>query len=114
MSLRRAWDYMNENDIQTLAVVDEDRHLNGLLTLSDIARFYMEDQDANALAEAKTSYRNLVDVLTARSSTASSSSRSSRAASLLRRRTRMFSRTTSRRTTWSSSAIAMRASAPSK
>ena len=63
MSLRRAWDYMNENDIQTLAVVDEDRHLNGLLTLSDIARFYMEDQDANALAEAKTSYRNLVDVL---------------------------------------------------
>ena len=63
MSLRRAWDYMNENDIQTLAVVDEDRHLKGLLTLSDIARFYMEDQDANALAEAKTSYRNLVDVL---------------------------------------------------
>ena len=54
---------MNEKDIQTLAVVDEDRHLKGLLTLSDIARFYMEDQDANALAEAKTSYRNLVDVL---------------------------------------------------
>ena len=54
---------MNENDIQTLAVVDEDRHLKGLLTLGDIARFYIEDQDANALAEAKTSYRNLVDVL---------------------------------------------------
>ena len=32
LSLRRAWDYMNENDIQTLAVVDEDRHLKGLLT----------------------------------------------------------------------------------
>ena len=54
---------MNENDIQTLAVVDEERHLKGLLTLSDIARFYMEDKDANALAEAGTSYRNLVDVL---------------------------------------------------
>ena len=52
MSLHRAWNYMNENDIQTLAVVDEDRHLKGLLTLSDIARFYMEDKDANALAEA--------------------------------------------------------------
>ena len=63
MSLHRAWNYMNENDIQTLAVVDEDRHLKGLLTLSDIARFYMEDKDANALAEAGTSYRNLVDVL---------------------------------------------------
>ena len=63
LSLHRAWNYMNENDIQTLAVVDEDRHLKGLLTLSDIARFYMEDKDANALAEAGTSYRNLVDVL---------------------------------------------------
>ena len=63
MSLHRAWNYMNENDIQTLAVVDEERHLKGLLTLSDIARFYMEDKDANALAEAGTSYRNLVDVL---------------------------------------------------
>ena len=38
-SLHRAWDYMNENDIQTLAVVDEDRRLKGLLTLGDIARF---------------------------------------------------------------------------
>ena len=34
---------MNENDIQTLAVVDEDRRLKGLLTLGDIARFYIED-----------------------------------------------------------------------
>ncbi len=63
MSLHRAWDYMNANDIQTLAVVDEDGYLKGILTLSDIARFYMEDKDANALAEASTSYRNLVDVL---------------------------------------------------
>ena len=29
---------LNENDIQTLAVVDEDRRLKGLLTLGDIAR----------------------------------------------------------------------------
>ena len=46
---------MNENEIQTLVVVDEDRRLKGLLTLGDIARFYIEDQDANALAGAKTS-----------------------------------------------------------
>lgn len=63
MSLRRAWQYMNEHSIQTIPVVDENNYLLGLLTLSDIARFYMEDQDANALAEARTSYRNLVDVL---------------------------------------------------
>lgn len=62
-SLRRAWKYMNENNIQTIPVVDEDNYLQGILTLSDIARFYMEDLDADALAEAHTSYRNLVDVL---------------------------------------------------
>lgn len=63
LSLRRAWQYMSENNIHTIPVVDGERNLEGLLTFSDIARFYMEDQDANALAAARTSYRNLVDVL---------------------------------------------------
>lgn len=63
MSLRRAWKYMSENNIHTIPVVDEENYLRGILTFSDIARFYMEDQDADALAEAHTSYRNLVDVL---------------------------------------------------
>lgn len=63
MSLRRTWQYMSENDIQTAPVLDAKGHLQGLLTFSDISRFYMEDQDANALAESHTSYRNLVDVL---------------------------------------------------
>lgn len=63
MSLRRAWEYMSEKDIQTISVVDENNYIQGILTFSDIARFYMEDQGADALAEAKTSYRNLVDVL---------------------------------------------------
>lgn len=63
LSLRRAWKYMSEQNIQTIPVVDENNYLEGILTLSDIARFYMEDQDADALAAANTSYRNLVDVL---------------------------------------------------
>ena len=62
-SLRRAWLYMSENGIHTLPVVDEENHLLGLLTYTDIARYYMEDQDAEALSAAHTSYRNLVDVL---------------------------------------------------
>ena len=115
MSLRRAWDYMNEKDIQTLAVVDEDRHLKGLLTLSDIARFYMEDQDANALAEAKTSYRNLVDVLDGTLVNGELEQPFEQGRVVVAAANPDVSRTTSRRTTWSSSAIAMRAScAPSK
>ncbi|MBR3866868.1 MAG: putative manganese-dependent inorganic diphosphatase [Butyricicoccus sp.] len=62
-SLRRAWLYMSENSIHTLPVVDDENHLLGLLTFTDIARFYMEDQGAEAISEAHTSYRNLVDVL---------------------------------------------------
>ena len=63
ISLKRAWEYMRDNDIQTVPVVGEQGQLKGILTLGDVARFYMEDQDANALAEAKTSYRNIVDTL---------------------------------------------------
>ena len=53
MSLHRAWDYMNENDIQTLAVVDEDRRLKGLLTLGDICLLYtslLNDDDRAVFA----------------------------------------------------------------
>ena len=50
LSLRRAWEYMRDNDIRTVPVVTPQGQLKGILTLGDIARFYMEDQDANALA----------------------------------------------------------------
>ncbi len=63
LSLRRAWEYMRDNDIQTVPVVTPQGQLKGILTLGDIARFYMEDQDANALAEAGTRYSNIVDTL---------------------------------------------------
>ena len=63
LSLKRAWEYMRDNDIKTVPVVTPQGQLKGILTLGDIARFYMEDQDANALAEAGTRYRNIVDTL---------------------------------------------------
>ncbi len=52
LSLKRAWEYMRDNDIQTVPVVTSQGQLRGILTFGDVARFYMEDQDANALAEA--------------------------------------------------------------
>ena len=63
LSLKRAWEYMRDNDVKTVPVVTPQGQLKGILTLGDIARFYMEDQDANALAEAGTRYRNIVDTL---------------------------------------------------
>ena len=63
VSLKRAWEHMRDNQIQTIPVLTKWGQLKGIVTLGDVARFYMEDQGANALAEAKTSYRNIVDTL---------------------------------------------------
>ncbi len=63
MSLKRAWEYMRDHNITTLPVLNRHNQLKGIVTLGDIARFYMEDQGANALAAAGTSYRNIVDAL---------------------------------------------------
>lgn len=63
MSLKRAWEYMRDNNITTLPVLNKHNQLKGIVTLGDIARFYMEDQGADALAAAGTSYRNIVDAL---------------------------------------------------
>lgn len=63
LSLKRAWEHMRDNHIQTLPVLTKWGQLKGIVTLGDVARFYMEDQGADALAEARTSYRNIVDTL---------------------------------------------------
>ena len=65
-SLRRAWECMRDHHVQTIPVLNDHNQLKGILTLGDVARFYMEDQDATALAEAQTSYRNIVDTLDGR------------------------------------------------
>ena len=62
ISLKRAYEIMKRLDVQTLPVL-KNSHLRGILTMRDVAQFYMEDQGANALAEAGTSYRNIVDAL---------------------------------------------------
>jgi len=49
-SLRRAWECMRDHHVQTIPVLNDHNQLKGILTLGDVARFYMEDQDATALA----------------------------------------------------------------
>ena len=63
VSLKTAWEHMRDHEVQTLPVLTKWGQLKGIITLGDIARFYMEDQGADALAEANTSYRNIVDTL---------------------------------------------------
>lgn len=66
MSTREAWQRMNDHNIDTLCITDEDNHLEGLITVKDIANANMELFNTGVLADARTSYRNLISVLDGR------------------------------------------------
>ena len=61
--IRRAWEYMRDNDLQTVPILTKRGKLKGVVTLGDQARFYMEDLDARALSKAKTPYINIADTI---------------------------------------------------
>ncbi len=63
LSLKRAWEYMRDENIQTVPILTKRGKIKGVLTLGDQARFYMEDRDAAAISKAKTPYSNIADTL---------------------------------------------------
>ena len=64
MSMRQAWTTMRDQNIDTLCIVADNR-LEGLLTVKDVATANMDRLDTHILAEAGTSYKNIVDTLKA-------------------------------------------------
>ena len=66
MSCRAAWQRMNDRHIDTLCITNEEGELQGLITLKDIANANMELFNTAVLGEAKTSYKNLLEVLDGR------------------------------------------------
>ena len=65
MSLRRAWMTMRDHEIDTLCIADEQGRLNGLITVKDVATANMDTLSPRALADAHTSYQNIIDILDA-------------------------------------------------
>ncbi len=65
ISMKKAWNLMAELNAVTLPIVDEENHLDGLITINDIATSYMEQQDSTIIAKAKTPYRNILETLEA-------------------------------------------------
>ena len=63
MSLKKAWDYSRAEKIVTLPIIKEDKTLEGLITISDIATADMDVYDAAVLSRAKTPFRNIVETL---------------------------------------------------
>lgn len=62
MSLRRAWERMTENNLVTLPVL-EGRKLEGLITIGDITKAYMDVRDSCIITKANTSFHNIIDTL---------------------------------------------------
>lgn len=54
---------MRDTDANTLPIVDEENRLQGLITMTDVATAYMDAFDAHTMADAKTTYENMVQTL---------------------------------------------------
>ena len=62
VSIKTAWAQMKELNIKTLPIGRNNR-LEGLITVGDIARSYMDVYDSNILARSKTQYRNIASTI---------------------------------------------------
>lgn len=62
VSIKTAWAQMKELNIKTLPI-GRNNKLEGLITVGDIARSYMDVYDSNILARSKTQYRNIVSTI---------------------------------------------------
>ncbi len=63
ISLKKAWNTMQEANAVTLPAVTEDNVLEGLITVSDIAQSYMNVYDSSILSKANTQYSNMIETL---------------------------------------------------
>ena len=63
ISLKNAWDLMQENSIVTLPLRDKTGTLEGLITIGDIAQTYMDTTDSYLLSRARTQYRRIAETI---------------------------------------------------
>lgn len=63
ISIKKAWAMMGENNAVTLPIVHGENNLEGLITIGDIAKSYMDIYDSEILSKANTSFKNIVETL---------------------------------------------------
>ena len=63
ISLKNAWDLMMEKSIVSLPIRDREGQLEGLITIGDIAKTYMDTTDSYLLSRAKTQYRRIAETI---------------------------------------------------
>ena len=63
MSLKNAWDMMQNKGIVTLPICNSEDELEGIVTIGDIADVYMDTKDSYLLSNARTQYNKIRDTL---------------------------------------------------
>ena len=63
MSLKNAWDLMQENSIVSLPIREKDGTLEGLITIGDITKTYMDTTDSYLLSRARTQYQRIAETI---------------------------------------------------
>ncbi len=63
LSLKIAWNLMQEANVVTIPAVTDDGMLEGLITVGDIAKSYMNVYDSSILSKANTQYTNIVETM---------------------------------------------------
>ena len=63
ISLKKAWNLMQDAGVVTIPAVTEDNVLEGLITVGDITRSYMNVYDRSILSKACTQYTNIIETL---------------------------------------------------
>ena len=63
MSIREVWQLMTESNAVTLPITDSSNHLEGIITIGDIAKYFMAPSDQSPLSSAKTQYKNIAATL---------------------------------------------------
>ena len=63
MSLKAAWDIMQENSIVSLPIRDKEGALEGVITIGDIAKTYMDTTDSYLLSRARTQYQKIAETI---------------------------------------------------
>ncbi|MDO4324995.1 MAG: putative manganese-dependent inorganic diphosphatase [bacterium] len=63
ISLKKAWNMMQELSVVTIPAVTETGMLEGLITVGDIAKTYMNVYDSSILSKACTRYSNIVETI---------------------------------------------------
>lgn len=63
ISLKKAWETMKNCGITTLPISHNNSTLDGIIAVDDIAHSFMDIYDNDILSQARTPYRNIIEVL---------------------------------------------------